>query len=159
MHGRRERVYKVDSSEAESSPLAGSRIGDCGGACGDWGNLMSENRDAGERLETTDSEFKPGRRKALQIGALVVPTIVTLHATPAWAATDYTVVAYRYGDNAGLCRNPKFNPMASPTSPNGQEFIACPDGSPGGGGGPRASNTSGDATGQSGLGPTDIRVW
>lgn len=65
------------------------------------------------------------RRRLLLTGAVVVPTILTLHATPAWAGTDYTVTAYRYGVHAGLCRNAHFNPNADPNSQAGQEFIQC----------------------------------
>ena len=66
------------------------------------------------------------RRQMLRTGAIVVPTIITLHASPAWARTDYTVFAYRYGVNAGKCRNPHYNPEANPNSQAGQEFIDCP---------------------------------
>jgi hypothetical protein len=69
--------------------------------------------------------YQPGRRKVLIAGALLVPTIVTLHATPAWALTDYTMSAYRYGDNAGLCKNPDFDENAEEEDPNAQEFVQC----------------------------------
>ena len=59
---------------------------------------------------------------------LLVPAIATLHATPAWAQTDYTMTAYRYGTNAGQCKNPDFNPNANPGSTAGTEFIDCPTG-------------------------------
>jgi hypothetical protein len=81
---------------------------------------------AARPVRSADEDFRSARRQALKIGALIVPAIATLHATPAWAQTDYTMVAYRYGTNAGLCRNPKFDPTADPTSPEGQEFIRCP---------------------------------
>ncbi|HXV75665.1 MAG TPA: hypothetical protein VD788_05040 [Candidatus Polarisedimenticolaceae bacterium] len=55
-----------------------------------------------------------------------MPTILTLHAAPAWASTDYTLTAYRYGANAGRCRNPSYDPNADPSSTAGQEFIDCP---------------------------------
>jgi hypothetical protein len=60
------------------------------------------------------------RRKLLTAGALIVPAIVTLHATPAWAQTDYTMTAYRYGTNQGMCRNPD--------SASDEEFIPCGQG-------------------------------
>lgn len=65
------------------------------------------------------------RRRVLKAGALLVPTIMTLHAAPAWAQTDYTLVAYMYGEGAGLCKNPKWKP----DSPGqGQEkYIECPN--------------------------------
>ena len=86
-----------------------------------------KNRDVPEGVTTSaEDAFRAGRRQALKIGAVLVPTIITLQATPAWAQTDYTMVAYRYGANAGLCRNPKFNPNASSNSPNSEEFIPCP---------------------------------
>jgi len=72
-------------------------------------------------------QHRSNRRRLLKTGAAIVPTIMTLHAAPAWAQTDYTMVAYRYGANAGLCRNPHFNPNANPNSAVGQEFIQCPD--------------------------------
>lgn len=71
-------------------------------------------------------EFRSTRRKVLKAGALLVPAIVTLRATPAWAQTDYTITPYRYGVGAGLCKNPKFNPNADPGSTAGTEFIPCP---------------------------------
>ena len=74
------------------------------------------------------SKSRPGRRELLKTGVALVPTIFTLTATPAWAAQDYTLTAYRYGDNAGRCKNPHFNPRANPNSHAGQEFIDCPGG-------------------------------
>lgn len=71
------------------------------------------------------AQARPARRKFLATGAAVVPAILTLHATPAWATTDYTLTAYRYGAHAGLCRNARFNPNADPSSAVGQEFIEC----------------------------------
>ncbi len=73
-----------------------------------------EKNVGGPENDTTSAErgFSPGRRQALIVGSLLVPTIVTLHGTPAWAQTDYTMTAYRYGDNAGKCRNPHYNPNA-----------------------------------------------
>lgn len=91
--------------------------------------MARENNRRGDSDGATtsaESAFCPGRRQALKIGAVLVPTIITLQATPAWAQTDYTMMAYRYGTNAGLCRNPKFNPNANANSPNSQEFIRCP---------------------------------
>ena len=90
--------------------------------------MASDDKNLGDLEAMTpsaESAFRPGRRKALKVGAMLVPTIVTLHATPAWAQTDYTMTAYRYGVNQGLCRNPKFNPNANPNSTDGQEFIEC----------------------------------
>ena len=72
-------------------------------------------------------QHRSNRRRLLKTGAAIVPTIITLHAAPAWAQTDYTMVAYRYGANAGLCKNPNFNPNANANSTAGQEFIQCPD--------------------------------
>ena len=64
------------------------------------------------------------RRAVLKAGAILVPTIITFHASPAWAATDYTMVAYRYGTNAGLCRNPNFQAgSGAPRKMN--EFMPC----------------------------------
>ena len=66
------------------------------------------------------------RRDVLKAGAFAVPMILTLHASPAWAATDYTQVAYTYGVNAGKCRNPNFDPGSS--SPwKKDEFMPCSD--------------------------------
>jgi len=63
-----------------------------------------------EEKEITQGEpAHRSRRAVLKTGAILVPTIVTLHASPAWARTDYTQTAYRYGVNAGLCRNPDFD--------------------------------------------------
>ena len=95
----------------------------------------------------TEDGLLPGRRKVLIAGALLVPTIATLHATPAWAQTDYTMTAYRYGSNTGLCRNPHFNPQANPQSQAGQEFIECPRRG-------RDHDSSGDQ--QPGPGPADF---
>jgi hypothetical protein len=67
-----------------------------------------------------------GRRKLMTVGALLVPAIATLHATPAWAQTDYTMTAYRYGTNAGLCKNPRYDPNAPPGNWKSHEFIECP---------------------------------
>jgi len=75
--------------------------------------------------QSAENGSRPGRRKVLKAGALLVPTIVTLHGMPAWAQTDYTMTAYRYGVNKGLCRNPKFNPNADPNSQAGREFVEC----------------------------------
>jgi hypothetical protein len=75
----------------------------------------------GDQLDNVQST----RRQLLKTGALIVPVIFTLRATPAWAQTDYTLTAYRYGVNQGLCRNPKFNPNAS-GGPQSEEFIPCP---------------------------------
>jgi hypothetical protein len=82
----------------------------------------------GREVETTSTATRvdTGRRKVMTAAALLVPAIATLHATPAWAETDYTMTAYRYGTNAGRCRNPNFNPNANPNSTAGQEFIDCP---------------------------------
>ena len=97
-----------------------------------------------------------GRRRALRTGAILVPTIVTLHATPAFAQTDYTMVAYRYGVNSGLCRNPHFNPSANPNSTAGQEFIECPDSRRGGG--RRHSIIDGDPGATEGDGLREIEI-
>lgn len=91
----------------------------------------NDDRDSIDRVTSetdptsTESGFQPGRRKAMIVGALLVPRIVTLHGTPAWAQTDYTMTAYRYGDNAGLCRNPEYDPNADPNTEKGQEFVEC----------------------------------
>lgn len=96
--------------------------------------------------DESDREFEDGtpdepkidrqRRKALITGALLVPTIITLHATPAWAQTDYTSVAYKYGNHKGLCRNPDFDPNADPTADDAtehvlDEFVECEQGNDG----------------------------
>jgi hypothetical protein len=62
-----------------------------------------------EKEITQGEQTRRSRRAVLKTGAILVPTIVTLHASPAWAETDYTLTAYRYGANAGLCRNPDFD--------------------------------------------------
>ena len=84
----------------------------------------------GSEAETTPTAKRvdTGRRKVMTAAALLVPAIATLHATPAWAQTDYTMTAYRYGTNAGQCKNPDFNPNANPGSTAGTEFIDCPTG-------------------------------
>jgi len=93
--------------------------------------MSSENEDfIAPGTDTTSAEdgIRPARRKIMIAGALLVPTIVTLHGTPAWAQTDYTVTAYRYGDNAGKCKNPNYNPNANENSQASQEFIDCQTG-------------------------------
>jgi len=65
------------------------------------------------------------RRRVLKSGALLIPVVLTLRARPAWAQTDYMTTAYTYGENAGLCRNPKYNPSAQPGTKPGTEFIPC----------------------------------
>jgi hypothetical protein len=82
--------------------------------------------DAENATSSTGEGFRARRREVLKAGVVLLPTIATLHATPAWAQTDYTMTAYRYGANAGLCRNPKFDPRAEPGSPESEEFIRCP---------------------------------
>jgi len=71
-----------------------------------------------------ESTSQRSRRDVLKSGVALVPVIMTLHAAPAWAATDYTKVAYRYGVNAGLCRNPNFDPTSN-SSWKRDEFIPC----------------------------------
>jgi hypothetical protein len=88
---------------------------------GGKGDMSDGNRSRGEEMV----RGKATRRRVLKTGALLVPAILTLRATPAWAQTDYTVTAYRYGVNAGLCRNPDFNPRAG-GGPRSVEFIPCP---------------------------------
>lgn len=73
-------------------------------------------------------EHRDSRRWMIKTGAMLVPAIMTLRATPAWAQTDYTVTAYRYGVGAGLCKNPDYNPNAAEHSTAGQEFVPCPEG-------------------------------
>lgn len=108
--------------------------------------MQNENRVT--LADTPHDEFQAGRRRALKTGAFLVPTILTLHAAPAWATTDYTTTAYRYGTNAGLCRNPNYQENANPDSEAGQEFIECPEGP----GRRRNRHTSGDeTTGSSGT--------
>lgn len=82
-----------------------------------------DNQDfVGSETEATSAEeIRPGRRKLLIAGAVLVPTIVTLHATPAWAQTDYTQACYKYGDNAGMRRNPN-------AGEGEDEFIPCETG-------------------------------
>ena len=65
------------------------------------------------------------RRGLIKTGAILLPAILTLRATPAWAQTDYTKTAYLYGTNKGLCKNAHFNPNANPDSTAGTEFIPC----------------------------------
>ena len=78
---------------------------------------INESRPAAQKAERS-------RRDVLKAGVTAVPIILTLHAAPAWAATDYTMSAYRYGVNAGLCRNPSFQPGSS--SPwKKDEFMPC----------------------------------
>lgn len=78
-----------------------------------------------ERL-AAEASFERGRRKVLTAGAILVPAIITLHATPAWAGTDYTVTAYRYGTQKGLCRNPDYDPNQSDDECSDEpEFIPC----------------------------------
>jgi len=93
--------------------------------------MASDNKElVTPETDTTsaDDKIQSGRRKIIIAGALLVPTIVTLHGTPAWAQTDYTMTAYKYGDHAGTCKNPSWNPNANPESTAGQEFIDCPSG-------------------------------
>ena len=107
--------------------------------------MAGRSESSGEGVRV-DAGFKSGRRRALKTGAFLVPTILTLHAAPAWAVTDYTETAYRYGLNAGLCKNSNYNPQASPTSEAGQEFVDCGSGGPERG---RVTHDS-DNTGQTG---------
>jgi len=72
----------------------------------------------------TNESTRRSRRDVLKTGAALVPVIMTLHAAPAWAATDYTMVAYTYGTNAGLCRNPNFDPNSG-ADWKSQEFMPC----------------------------------
>ena len=89
---------------------------------------MSENDPSGfDPGPEPASAARSSRRRLLKAGAVAVPSILTLHASSAWAGTDYTRNAYVYGVHAGKCRNPNFNPKASPNSPTGQEFISCPE--------------------------------
>jgi len=87
---------------------------------------MELQRRSEERGTDPASDRDRSRRTLLKHGAVLVPTIFTLTAVPAWAQTDYTSVAYRYGTQAGFCRNPHFNPNANPESHVGQEFVECP---------------------------------
>ena len=74
--------------------------------------------------DSNERRNERSRRDVLKAGAAAVPLIITLHASPAWAATDYTRIAYRYGVNAGKCRNPNF--QAGSSSPwKKDEFITC----------------------------------
>ena len=109
---------------------------------------MSNVRQHGSRsLESAeDVAAREARRSLIKAGAILLPAVLTLRATPAWAQTDYTVTAYRYGTNQGLCRNPHFNPNASPDSTAGQEFIPCKKGI-------RSNNTPEAETPQSGNDP------
>ena len=80
-----------------------------------------DNDFGGKETEPTSAEngTDTGRRKLITVGALLVPAIATLHATPAWANTNYTMTAYRYGTNVGKCRNEEYEPGVN------DEFIAC----------------------------------
>ena len=80
--------------------------------------------DAAARDEAT----RKARRGLIKTGAILLPAVLTLRATPAWAQTDYTITAYRYGVGKGLCKNPSFNPNANPGSTAGTEFVPCPTG-------------------------------
>ena len=74
--------------------------------------------------DSNERRDERSRRDLLKAGAAAVPLIFTLYASPASAATDYTRVAYRYGTNAGKCRNPNYQPGSS--SPwKKDEFITC----------------------------------
>ena len=84
--------------------------------------------DEGTKTPSDDESAIRARRRLIKTGATLVPLVYTLHAIPAWAQTDYTATAYRYGTNAGLCRNPHFNPRANPNSHAGREFVPCPPG-------------------------------
>ncbi len=100
---------------------------------------MSQHESRIENRPTTGTSDEEStglatRRSILKTGALLIPSIVTLHATPASAGTDYTMMAYRYGDHAGLCRNPKFKPHAQ-GSPVSEEFVPCEENDRGGRGG------------------------
>ena len=76
--------------------------------------------------DSNEQRDERSRRDILKAGAAAVPLIFTLYASPASAATDYTTVAYRYGTNAGKCRNPNYQPgSSSPWKQN--EFVACED--------------------------------
>lgn len=83
------------------------------------------NHDEDPDLATNHREpAKRPRRDVLKTGATLVPVILTLHAAPAWAGTDYTRVAYRYGIHAGLCRNPNFD--ANSNAPwKRDKFMPC----------------------------------
>lgn len=96
---------------------------------------MEQRADEREKINAPNDTT---RRRLLQAGAVLVPTILTLHATPAWAQTDYTMTAYRYGVNKGKCRNSNYNPNANPNSEAGKEFIECR------GGGQRRRDLPGD---------------
>lgn len=114
---------------------------------------MSENhRNRPDPAPEADSAARSSRRRLLKAGAVAVPSILTLHASPVWAGTDYTRNAYTYGINAGKCSNPNFNRDADPT---GEEFISCPDpGTDGRLGGPSA----GDAAEPNGDRPVTIQI-
>ena len=108
--------------------LEGAGFGLCGGKVT---MATNDNNDlVGSEADSAENGFQPGRRKVMIAGALLVPTIVTLHGTPAWAQTDYELTAYRYGDNKGKCRNPFYNDQANDNSPNSEEFIECTKGRP-----------------------------
>ena len=90
---------------------------------------MSEQQrsDRADDRPESGRDADSSRRRLLKSGALLIPVVLTLRARPAWAQTDYMTTAYTYGENAGLCRNPKYNPQASPGTKPGTEFIPCPD--------------------------------
>jgi len=76
--------------------------------------------------DSNERRAERSRRDVLKAGVVAVPLILTLHASPAWAATDYTKIAYRYGVNAGKCRNPNF--QAGSNAPwKKDEFVPCSD--------------------------------
>ena len=80
------------------------------------------------RESASDEATRQARRGLIKTGAILLPAVLTLRATPAWAQTDYTITAYRYGVGKGLCKNPQFNPNANPDSTAGTEFVPCPTG-------------------------------
>ena len=74
--------------------------------------------------DSNERRAERSRRDVLKAGVVAIPMILTLHASPASAAIDYTVTAYRYGTNAGKCRNPNF--QAGSSAPwKKDEFIPC----------------------------------
>ena len=75
---------------------------------------------------SSEQPAERSRRDVLKTGAMAIPTIVTLYSAPAWAggSDKYTRVAYRYGINAGKCRNPNFDPSSNEDWQD-QEFMHC----------------------------------
>lgn len=114
--------------------------------------MQMNSEETGAITGNTDSAAR-SRRDVLKTGATLVPVMMTLYAAPAWAQTDYTQTAYRYGANAGLCRNPNFDPNSSAPWKR-DEFMPCEEIRRGGN--KTAETLPDEPTGQTGDGTKDI---